>query len=789
MPNNRRARLICTPALVLCPGLTLAQSPTDTDLAPYFGWDPMEVMAIDDGFGPVCAADMNGDGRNDIVVANNRKSRLEIYLQRATKPTEDENDSRRDVNELPLLWRFERATVPLSTRVTGLAVHDFNADGLPDLILGGSPDEVILMAQKRPGTYEVAARRGATGLRAGRSGFLLANLSGDASPELVALADKEIRLYPIEKNAVGQPVAVPVSDGVVACFVEDFDGDGFGDLMAVAPNDPSPVRLWRQLPSSVSASTTELGPEIRFELPALRELEPVRLPNRPAACFVTIEQASKRIVLHDLTSQSVDIRTAGVLRALDQEVDAPLAVHAYPNLGNAKPSLAVADGDGDGLLDVLVTNPDSNTLLWYRQEQGRGLAEPVSFPTLASPSALAVASVDADAPAEVFVLSQEEKVVGRSDFAGMELPFPSSLPAPNDLVTLALVPLDSPALAVITKDKREHTLRLISMDGAVVKDIPLGALARSPETILPWDADQDGRMDILLLTKDEPMILLQQQEGGAFAKKTKDDMGQYGLVAAANGANAALMDVTGDGTPELMLADRNYVRALRFEPARATSPGWQVVDQFNLADARSKLSALTSISTGGLVVYDSAGKRLALLEGKRDQAAPGTATRWSEVGSLRLRGFAPVALTAGAFTGDGTESILCSGADGFAVVQLGGQRLVLSEVASYRADKEDRLEHEISTGDVNGDGYADLVVLDAGEQALEVFTVSKARRMLPANEFRVFQTRLFEGGDQREFEPHDCLIADVTGDGAVDLLVQVHDRILIYPQARAGSQR
>lgn len=792
MPSNLRYRpcaIFCVPTIRLALVLSaseqaVGQVSNEGDLAPYFGWQPMEVMVIDDGFGPVSVADMNGDGLQDVVVANNRKSRLEIYFQRREgSPTEDAQSG--EVNELPLLWRFRRETIPISTRVIGLAVHDFNTDSLPDLILGGSPAEIILMAQKRLGEFAIQARRTAAGLQAGRNGFLLANLIADAKPELVALAEKGIRLYPIQSDSIGQPTTIPVGNGIVACFVEDFDGDGLQDLMAVAPSDASPVRMWNQIGSDSDENLTELGPENRFELPTLRELKPVRVAGKPGALFATIEQASKRIVLYEFIKEMVDLQSTNALRLLEKEVDAPLAVYGFPNLGNARPAITVADCDGDGLLDVLATNPDSNTVLLYRQVQGQGLSEPVAYPTLAAPFAIASANVDGDSSAEVFVLSQDEKVVGRSDFADGDLSFPSPLAAPGDLVTLAYVPLQNPTLAVITKDKREHTLRLIGMDGTS-RDIALGSLARSPETILSWDADQDGALDILLLTRDEPMILLQQGSDGSFAKRTKDEMGQYGLVAAANGFNTTIMDVTGDGAGELILADRNYIRALRYQPTQTEgttdAPGWQVVDQFNLADARSRLSAVTVLEQD-LVVADSAGHRLVVLASSREgvgESAPGA---WTEAGSLRVGGFDPLALYAGAFTGDNGRSILCTGADGFAIVRLGGERAVLREVASYRSDDEDRLEHELSSGDVNGDGFTDLVALDAGEQVLEVFSISRSLRLMPANEFRVFQSRLFQGGDEREFEPHACVVADVTGDGAADLLVMVHDRILIYPQS------
>ena len=41
------------------------------------------------------------------------------------------------------------------------------------------------------------------------------------------------------------------------------------------------------------------------------------------------------------------------------------------------------------------------------------------------------------------------------------------------------------------------------------------------------------------------------------------------------------------------------------------------------------------------------------------------------------------------------------------------------------------------------------------------------------------------GGDAREYEPSQAIIADVTGDGAADLLLLAHDRVLIYPPMTA----
>jgi hypothetical protein len=46
----------------------------------------------------------------------------------------------------------------------------------------------------------------------------------------------------------------------------------------------------------------------------------------------------------------------------------------------------------------------------------------------------------------------------------------------------------------------------------------------------------------------------------------------------------------------------------------------------------------------------------------------------------------------------------------------------------------------------------------------------------------VFEQHTFRGADNALPEPRECAVADVTGDGKNDLIVLVHDRILVYPQ-------
>ncbi|MHC4776588.1 MAG: FG-GAP repeat domain-containing protein, partial [Planctomycetota bacterium] len=190
-----------------------------------------------------------------------------------------------------------------------------------------------------------------------------------------------------------------------------------------------------------------------------------------------------------------------------------------------------------------------------------------------------------------------------------------------------------------------------------------------------------------------------------------------------------------------------------------------------------------------IVAADRENDRLIIMAPDADHTGRG----WRATESINVKGFDFHSIHAGSLRGDGHENILAIGNDGFGVIRLAGSRTAFREFASWRTDEEQRRQHELTTGDVNGDGFTDLIALDAGEQMCEIFTISEAGRLLYATGFQVFESKIFSGGEPREYEPSDALVADVTGDGADDLVLLAHDRILIYPQmtghSRARSSR
>lgn len=781
-PTGLRPALVALSHAALAALAGAAHASGTPDLAKYFGWDEPRIIVLDRNLGPALAADFNGDGLNDLAAVNNAKSRIEIHLQRKTPRTDQEIERDYKVNELAPSRHYDRVEVSVQHRVTGFRAHDVDNDGKLDIVYAGIPAEIVILKQTGTMTFDVLSKRRVKDLAASQSGLEIADVLGDASPEVLAVVGGRIAVYALTSSEIaGEPVMLGTggsNQAIVAFFTEDYNGDGLTDVAGAIPDDPSPTRMWLQDPTKGStAKNGQLGPELRFEMPELRELQPVRFADRKAASLATIERASRRIVLSDLSSSA----ESGPKEGRAGERDASAEVYVFPGPGNKTRSTVVADIDADGLVDLLSTDQQANTIVLYRQQQGVGLGAEERFSALKDPRTIAAGQWDGSGPLEVFVLSEADKVVGIAtyDSGARRLGFPQPVAiatAGASPVAMAYTALPSgPALAVIARDKRDHTLEIHRPGQDKPTTLKLEGVNRPPQSMLAGDFDHDGQADLVLFTPAEPLVMVRNIDGPADAMKVLTDktMPQFGLVQAAGPDNTAMLDIDGDGKSELLVADQNFVRACAF----AEGKGWRVVEQITLPESAATLVGLTVMSTPAgpsIVASDKANKRLVVMSKQGDS--------WQTVDRLRFAGFEISSLFAGSFSGDGTPEVLAASESAFAVLRAQGTRHRLDEVAAFRSDDDDLLEHEIEVGDLNNDGFTDMVVLDAREQMCQVFTISAARRLLLATEFKVFESRLFSRGEDREFEPSAAIIADMTGDGRNDIVLQVHDRYVIYPQ-------
>jgi len=173
-----------------------------------------------------------------------------------------------------------------------------------------------------------------------------------------------------------------------------------------------------------------------------------------------------------------------------------------------------------------------------------------------------------------------------------------------------------------------------------------------------------------------------------------------------------------------------------------------------------------------LFLFDAEHKQLTLCE--RDAAGVWQVvknldlpvTTFSAIGSVTLGGAAV------AFTGQNSVAWL----------PLGGEVWKLTRLDDYDTPIKDGFLNDVIAGDLTGSGRKQLIFMESGKHYLDLVNFSVAGKLVPGDRWEVFEQHTFRGAQNAIPEPRECAVADVTGDGKNDLIVLVHDRILVYPQ-------
>jgi hypothetical protein len=303
----------------------------------------------------------------------------------------------------------------------------------------------------------------------------------------------------------------------------------------------------------------------------------------------------------------------------------------------------------------------------------------------------------------------------------------------------------------------------------------------NPSSITIHDVNQDGLPDVILLVPYEKIKVLLQAAGKADFEE---------LEVLPPGGNAeqpwlSVTDVDGDGKPELLLAQKNFLRAvvLKSETDKgAEKQQWtfNVKEQINGVSSSSRIVGAAPLRNGtnriaSIFLFDAERKALTLCE--RDQAGvwqvarnmPLPVTDFSELRAIGLRS-------------TNANSIACIGVNLVATMALCGEVWDFSELDGYETPIKDGHLTDVVAGDLNSDGRKDLVFLETAKGYIDVVTFEPPHRLVPANRWPTFEERTFRSRRNDALEPREALVAEVTGDRKNDLLVVVHDRILLYPQ-------
>ena len=739
-----------------------------------FGFKGPEIFPIDNQLSQLRVADLDGDGLNDLIVVNNSRSKISLLYNQTGKTNLEQtlvNPIKRELNELPPDARFRIESIASEKRIACLVTADLNGDGRPDIAYYGEPKELVVLYNQGTNGWSAPKRWPIDDGQLSPNALATGDLNGDGRTDLVLLSENYVYFLPQQADhTLGEPVKIPLSTPVKSVQVVDIDGDGRSDLLLVNWEDRNPFRFRLQ------NTDGQLGPELYFSSAPIRSYWADNLETNGKTQVITIALNSGRASVSEFVRKPAEALT-GCFR------QGQLQVLPLNKTSKARRGQLWADVNGDGLPDLLVAEPENGQLSVYLQQKDGSLAARKAFPTLAGVTDLAVADWDGDGKPEIFLLSSDEKQVGWTRFdENQHLPFPTLIPLGGTPLVLAVGKLSKdarPTLAVVVDRDGKRSLVTCGADGQVKAQKLSENFTANPTTMVFHDADQDGAPDLVILTPYEKVKILRQVAGKDFEEI---DVAPPGGEIQQPWLSSA--DIDGDGKAELLLTQRNFLRAvvLKKDATAAVATNWvfSVKEQINGASSTSRLVGAAPVPNctnriASLFLLDAEQKALTLCE--RDSSGVFQVVRNVPLPLAEFATLQPISLG-----GTVANAVALLGLNISAWLPLQGDSWELTELDGYETPIRDGHLNDVVSGDLDNDGRKDLVFLETARNYLDLVMFDANHKLVPANRWQVFEERTFRGRRSELPEPREAVVADLTGHGKKDLAVLVHDRILLYPQ-------
>lgn len=516
-------------------------------------------------------ADFNGDLLGDLAIANLNSATVTVLQQVSA-------------------GQFSNTELAVGQNPRFVEVADLDGDGRTDILVCNEGDDslsIILQDNANPGSF-LAAQTVAVG-QSPRSATV-GDFNGDSLLDILVVnnGDNSLSLVLQDNANPGQFLAansLESRSSPVAALARDFDGDGLADLLVLQQSGDR-VELLRQgglidgfrMPQSLSlnaAPTQVLEGDVNGDSlvdfvtvqPASNQLEIVLQDSANPGSFL----APSRLAVNDpsqvilgrfnndaTTDIAVLSSTNGTVTVFFQD---PAAAMSFPSstvlTAGASPSDGLAaDIDGDGLLDIAVTNSGSQDVTLFIQDAGSvgGFMAPSSLAVGSNPSKLASADINGDGRVDLVVLDSngqslslllQDNQAPRGSFLAS-----SALALSNTagLVSLADIDGNGQVDIVVAGGSTAPAVSVFLQTSMSFQETAQSALSSVPQDLAVADLDGDGALDVVLVDSNGVTILRRDLGSNSFSFITQ---GSLNAGPPLNGLSLA--DFNRDGLLDLVV--------------------------------------------------------------------------------------------------------------------------------------------------------------------------------------------------------------------------------------------
>jgi hypothetical protein len=419
------------------------------------------------------------------------------------------------------------------------------------------------------------------------------------------------------------------------------------------------------------------------------------------------------------------------------------------------PTWINTDINNDGYDDLIVSAPEFSQLYVYSGEPDGLAASTIKYDTLTEVNGLNLLT-----GGDLLAVSKKEKAVAIHRHNDMNK-FPELLDIQGDLITATAI---NGTKSIYILRREEESILLDHYEDTKLSESWPVELDNDPNAIQAFSME-DGQTGILMfIDYAQPEMLLINTNG-----VEKVDVAQFRALSQSLKTHQVLELKPGSGK-SLIIAHGSTVRKYEW-----SNNSYEITQQLNPLNAQAD-ATLPCIyhnkQQKGIMVYDSNSKDLLWYpengnnnEPKKIHISDGKDT-FSGMVQLKNKK---------------TPTLIMIGPNEISLLVDGAKSLELKEQSEYMSESEKPSLRIVKDMRIGSPSRPALAIVDAANRSLEI--ISKQPDGIK-NEltFPVFLRSDMVGPVSSSItEPHDIVSGDVNGDGNDDLILLVHDKLLIYP--------
>jgi hypothetical protein len=362
-------------------------------------------LPVGSGPGQVVIADLDGDGKPDLIVANSYGNTISLYRNIST------NGSLTAASFAP---RVDLVTLAGSYTPNGIAAADVDGDGMLDIIAADYGSSMVSVYRNTCTPGNISSNSFATrvdfttGLQP--EGVAVMDLDGDGRPDLlvansgegtVSILRNTSVMGSLTTNSFAPKVDIATGSGCQDAAAVDWDGDGKPDVVTVNSGSGT-LSLLRNISTPGSITTNSFAAKVDIAVltdpvqMAIGDLDGDGKPDLTVTFYLP----------QTVVSVFRNISAAGSLTTNS------FAPRIDCSLGGRGHTPAIGDLDGDGKPDIAVVTELSSLLSIFRNVSTPGsftnssLASRVDFSTGSNPWGVAIGDLDGDGRPDIIFCNQ-----------------------------------------------------------------------------------------------------------------------------------------------------------------------------------------------------------------------------------------------------------------------------------------------------------------------------------------------------------------------------------------------